>query len=121
MELVHQLDLANDVSVELVEFLGRYSQLEDRPSACLLNRVPAQEIGLDVKAGDKTGAVVLDVPVPRDLDGVLLVEDRVKDRLFRQPRRPGTPVQLAHQLEFSGTGGTPQRRRYLPVDHGKRS
>jgi hypothetical protein len=71
---VNDLDPADDVSVELVEFPGRYPQFEDGPSACLLDRIPAQELGLDFEPGDEAGAVVLDVPVPRDLDGVVLVE-----------------------------------------------
>jgi hypothetical protein len=31
---------------------------------------------------------VLHVPVPRDPDRVVLVEDRVEDRLIRKSRRP---------------------------------
>lgn len=36
-ELVHDLDLADDVRVELVQLLGGHPQLENRPPTGLLN------------------------------------------------------------------------------------
>ncbi|MFI6930246.1 DUF5753 domain-containing protein [Streptomyces sp. NPDC050287] len=71
---MHHLYLADDVGIELVELFSRNPQLKDRLPACLLDRVPAQELRLDFETGDEAGAIVLDVPVPRDLDGVVLVE-----------------------------------------------
>jgi hypothetical protein len=44
VEFAYHLDGADDVCVELVEFLGRYPQLKDCLSACLLDRVPAQDV-----------------------------------------------------------------------------
>jgi hypothetical protein len=58
VELVNQLDSADDVRVELVELLGRHPQLKDRPSTRLLQRIPAQEGGLDLEAGDEGSPTV---------------------------------------------------------------
>jgi hypothetical protein len=46
------------------------------------NRVAGDEVSLDLESRYVPGAVVLNVPVSRDLDCVVLVEDRIEDRLL---------------------------------------
>ena len=81
-ELVNNLDLADDVRVEVVQIFGRNPQLQDCAATGLLNRVASHEVTLDLKSRYVPSAVVLNVPVSRDLDCVVLVEDRIEDRLL---------------------------------------
>ena len=52
------------------------------------------------------------------LDCEFLEENRTEGRLLGKPRRPGTPVQLAHQLQSLGVPGAPQGRRWLLAGQG---
>jgi len=64
---------------------------------------------------------VLHVPVPRDLDRVVLVEDRIEDRLLG--RRGGQARQFSSRTRSSSLGqlGRHRVRRCLPAGHGHRS
>lgn len=84
VELMGELDLADDVGVEVVEILGGDPEFEDGAAAGLLDGVAAYEVGVELEAGDVVGAVVFNVPVSGDSEGVVLVQERVEDGLFGQ-------------------------------------
>src|SRR5882757_7954186 len=99
-EFVHDLDQPHQMAVELVQLLRRHPQLQDRLPTRLLDRVTPQELRLDPEPGHIPDPVLRDVPVAGDLDGIVLVKDRIEDRLLRQPRRPSPPSRLLNEVKF---------------------
>src|SRR5258708_34954223 len=91
--------------------------------------VVVEERLADLEPRDVAGAGVADVPVACDLGRVLLAEDRVEDRLPREPGRPFAPARCLDEGEFFRTGGPPQgdcrfggyRRRHRPLDSIQRT
>src|SRR5580765_7850969 len=98
--LGNDLDQADDVTVEIIEAFGRNPVLNDGLTADLLHVVLVEVRLLDVEPRDIANATSLNVPVPRDLGCVVLVEYRIEDRLTRQPRRPRAPAGRLHQRQF---------------------
>src|SRR3954466_2801052 len=85
-ELVRHLDQADNLPVELVQFLGRHPELQRLGAAALPDGIAVKELGGQAEAGDVPGASgrgVLRVPVAGNLDCVRLGQHRVKDRLVR--------------------------------------
>ena len=104
MELRDDLDQADEVRVEVGQVLGRNPVLTvlPRASGCL-HRVTAQEVSPNLEPGHvahEAGGRVLCVPVAGDLDRVVLVDDRVEDRLARETRREGADAARPDELEF---------------------
>ena len=95
--------------VELLEAIGRNPVLENIPPAGLPHRELREVLGLDVESRDISDAGCRDIPVPRDLRRVLLIEDGVEDRLLREPRRPPAQAAGADQLHLLRPGRPPQR------------
>ena len=68
-----------------------------------VNIVPLQKAPLHLETHNisyKAGTFILRIPVPRNLDGVLLTQHRIKDRLLRKPRRKFPKSRLANQIKF---------------------
>src|SRR5438046_505473 len=83
-----------------MKVLGRDPVLQMRAAAGLLHVVPLDEAALNLEARDEARAARRNVPVARDLDGVVLGEHRIEDRLIRQARRECTHAGLLDQLEL---------------------
>src|SRR4051794_12954452 len=82
----NDFDRTDNISIELCEFLRRNPQFFVRRRTDDLHWITFQKLGVDLKARDKTRAVVFGVPVASDLCRVIFVEHRIEDRLLRQPR-----------------------------------
>jgi hypothetical protein len=79
-------------------------------AADLVGLIASDELRLDVELRDvpnEVMTVVLRIPVPRDLLGVLEVQDRVEDRLLRQPRRKGPTPGLLDQPQLREANRSP--------------
>jgi len=62
-----------------------------------------------IKFRDVSGAGgLLRIPVARDLDCVVRIQNRIKDWLLRQTRRKAAHLQIINQPKFSETNWTPQ-------------
>lgn len=48
----------------------------------------------------KAGTLIFRIPVPCNLDGVLLTQHGIKDRLLRKPRREFLKSRLANQIKL---------------------
>ena len=57
------------------------------PCAYGLKRILRQERSAHLETRDISGATLSDIPVPRNLASVLLIENGIENRLFRQPGR----------------------------------
>jgi hypothetical protein len=80
----NDINLADDVLVEGGEFFRRDPEFLVDGVAHGLHGVAQNEIGADAEARHVARAGVPGVPVARDLDGVVHVEHRIKNRLPRQ-------------------------------------
>src|SRR5258708_19105307 len=61
---------------------------------------------------DAVRGSVLGVPVPGDLDRVLLLEDWIEDGLFRKPRRELLPTPGTYEVQLRPNPPGIQRRSY---------
>src|SRR5216684_1088829 len=93
-ELCDDDNLADDGLVEGGQAFGWNPIFLVLPAARLLDLVILEEAALHLEARHEAGAVGLDVPVPRDLDGVALGQDRVEDRLLGKAGREGAEAAL---------------------------
>ena len=74
-----------------------------------MERVPLQERGPHPKLGDKPDTAVARVPIARDLNSIVLLYDRIKDRLLGQTRwgMRGSSTRVSErELLFRRPGGT---------------
>jgi hypothetical protein len=108
-------DLPNYVPIELGQFLGRHPKLSVHATADRLNGVATYEICGDLESCDIAGATFLYVPVARDLNRVLLVRDRIEDRLLRQPGRKLALARGLDKFEFLGADRSEERYRIHAV------
>ncbi len=99
-KLVYHFNDANDVVIEFIQLIGWYPPLCVMSAAYLLNGVPIHKFFFDLKSGNESTSIRFDVPVSSDLYGILLVRDRVKDWLLREPWWPGLVAALGDQLDF---------------------
>ena len=84
-------DLADDGGIEIRQVFGRDPILAVSAASRLLHLITAEERAQNTEAGDIPRAGRRDVPVTGDLDGIVLGQDRIEDRLFRQPWRELLP------------------------------
>jgi len=75
------------------------------PCAYCLKRILRQELSPDFETRDISGATLSDIPVPRNLASVLLIENGIENRLFRQPGRELSISALGDESEFFRTHG----------------
>src|SRR5688572_7384231 len=90
-------DRPGDVLVEVVNFFDGNPKLIDAGASYPMRRELPQVHGVHFKAqdvSDVSRSRVLGVPVARELRRVVLVEDRIEDRLTEQARREATPSAL---------------------------
>lgn len=76
-------------------------------SAHDLSLVAGEELRGHLETSDEPDALVARVPPLRDLAGVLLVADRLEDRLIREPRREAAIGGRGDELELGLTDGAP--------------
>lgn len=105
MERADEFNLSDDVMVEFSKFFGRDPVLPVFSRAGNLDGEPGEIIGFDLKAKNVPGSTITRIPVTCNLDRIALFEDRVKDGLFREPRRKGPPICSTNQFEFFFAGG----------------
>jgi hypothetical protein len=108
--LRHDSDLPDDGVIERRQFRGGNPELAMSMAADLVGLIASDELRLDVELRDvpnEVMTVVLRIPVPRDLLGVLEVQDRVEDRLLRQPRRKGPTPGLLDQPQLREANRSP--------------
>jgi len=86
------LDRTDEVGVQLGRFGRRDPVLEDGPISHLIEVIPFKELLPDPEARHVAKPLCLTFQSPRDHGRVLLVHDRVEDRLLRQPRWPSHPA-----------------------------
>lgn len=104
-ELPHDLDQADDVAIEFVEILGGHPPFRVMRGADFLDGVAIHEARAHEETRDEAGTTRGHIPIPRDLDRVLLIRNRVKDRLTRKSRRPRRHAACTHERQFFGSGG----------------
>src|SRR5579862_3075774 len=85
-EFCNHLDWADDVLVELREFLSRNPKFRMDSGADLLHGIAPCEFCANVKPSHKTGSALSHVPVASYLGRVFLAHNRIEDRLVRQTR-----------------------------------
>src|SRR5215213_3564880 len=90
-ELRNDLDQPDNVTVELRKLLRGNPKLLMHRCSNGLNRVAAEEALLDIESRHESRATLPDVPIPSNLRRVLLIEDRIENRLLRKPGRKLTP------------------------------
>jgi hypothetical protein len=83
MELGNYLNLANQMSIELRELLGRYPEFLVNSATNNLDGVSLYEFRVDMEFRDVAGAAFSDIPIPGNLDRIILVEDGIKNGLVR--------------------------------------
>src|SRR5260370_32309320 len=69
-------------------------------TAYLLYRVAGEEFAAHGKSGHVAGTAGFNVPIPRDLASIFLVQNRIEDRLLRQTRREFAEVAGRDQLQL---------------------
>lgn len=103
--LSDDLNFADDVAIEVIEFLGRHPPLGVVACADLLDFVPCHELGIDVEASDIPHAGIADIPLGGDFDRVGFVCDGVEDGLLREARWPcGESVGYEKSVLFRAGG-----------------
>jgi hypothetical protein len=80
----------------------------------LLNLIAAEEVRVDLKFCDESGAARFHIPVACDLRRIRLIRHRVENRLIRQARWKLLPTGRGDEGEFLRPDGAIQRDRPLP-------
>src|SRR6185295_13703690 len=109
------LNVPNHVPIELGQFLCGLPKLRVHSTTNRLNVVPAYKFCCDLESCDIPGPALFHVPVARDLDRVLLVRDRIEDRLLWKPGRKLTPSRGLDQLKLFRTNRSEKRDRFHAV------
>ena len=117
--LSDHLDQPHQVLVERVELLGGYPEFDVLATADLVGLVASREVSANVEPGDVADVArdgILGVPVAGDLRRILLLEDRIEDRLTGQSRRERAETTLGDQIElfFAPPVGRESRRHQTP-------
>ena len=120
-EFGEDLDLADDVAVELVKFLGWDPVLGVLRTADDLDLVPIEEVGphLEARHVPNRRVIVLCVPITSNLSRVRLVEDRIEDWLLREARWKRAKTSGSDQVELELTNRTKESggRRHQSYRH----
>src|SRR3989440_12407648 len=82
-----------------------------------MHLVAIQEVPAPLEPGHVAGPGVLAVPAPGNHRRVLLVEDRVEDRLTGKARWPPPPPGRLNQRQLLRSGRSPQGHRLPPAAH----
>lgn len=98
------LDDSNDLTIELVEVLGRDPVLLMVGGADGVDFIPSEKIGLYGEpryVANVSRCVVPDVPLLGDLGGVSFIQDGVEDRLSRETRRELPKAASSDEVELA--------------------
>src|SRR5262245_6906047 len=99
----NNLDASDDVAVKTVEFLRRHPKLTMARIADDVDLVAFNEFGIDFELCHEARPTLRNVPVSRNLNCVLFVQDWVEDRLSRQTGRKCGPAGCLDQRQLDGT------------------
>ena len=92
VEFVNDFNQTDDVAVELFQFFGRNPILPMFAGTCGLDGKLCKVFGLNLKSKNGTRPAIASVPVACNLNGVVLTENRVEDRLLGEARRKSPPA-----------------------------
>ena len=104
-ELRDYFDKADNIAIQFRQVFGRNPEFLMDSCAYRLNRILRQELSTYCETRDISGATFTDIPVPRNLASVLLIENGIENRLFRQPGRELSISALGDEREFFRTHG----------------
>ena len=102
----YDLDQADDVVVQCVKFLSGYPPFSVMSAANFLDVVTIHKRASDTEPRDISDSIVLHVPSGGDFNRILLVRNRVENRLLRQARWPATEAVGADKFEFLRSCGS---------------
>jgi len=107
-ELGKHLDLAHDLRVEVLKPLCGDPVFSVTCGTHRLYRKVGQERSANLKPGDvsEAGFRFPCVPSACDLNRVFLIQDRIEDGLFRQPRRKLLVSKVLYEIQFFSSDGT---------------
>src|SRR6185312_3099700 len=105
----NDLDGSNDVGVERRKIFGWNPVFEGCSAADFLHLIRSKERGANVEAKvvtDVPGEFILCIPLARDKARILLVQNRIKNRVPIEARREGTKVTVGDEIELALAHGT---------------
>jgi len=97
---LHNLNQPHNMSIEFAKLLSRYPILLMNPRPNSLHWETREIIAFNRKAKHVANSTIARVPVPRNMHRVLLIQDGIEDRLFRQTRRKLFPPAISYKREF---------------------
>jgi len=105
MKFGDNFNRAGQIFIELGQILGWYPILPMHSATDDLDIVSLEKFSADVKSGYVSDLfrIVLRIPITGDLHSIFFLQHRIKDRLFRQPRRESHESRGADQLQFRVT------------------
>jgi hypothetical protein len=87
MEFHDNGNLADNVLIELFQLFRGNPEFGVLNPADDFDGVTLNKFGIYFESSHVSSSAVTDVPIPRDLSGILLVHNGVEDRLLREARR----------------------------------
>ena len=81
----HYFNRADYVPIEFVQLISRDPILLMNTRTDCLNRIAGKEHRVHLEAQHVTTPTVFGIPVPSNLSCICLIQDRIKERLIRQP------------------------------------
>src|SRR5271155_1605468 len=98
MELSDNYNLADDMFIELFQLFSGNPKFRVLGATDDFDGITLNKFGVHFESSHVSSSAVTHVPVPRDLSGILLVHNRIENRLFWEPRRKLSPPSLLNQL-----------------------
>ncbi len=78
MKFSDHFNLADNVAVELINFIRRNPVFPVNAAADGMDLIAGKKIGPHLKARDITGVAFVCVPITSNLDGIIFIEDGIK-------------------------------------------
>ena len=107
MELAHSLNGADDCGIESIGIFGGDPAILVGASACILNGEPIQICAANLKAGHEPATASLNIPIARDLNGIVFCRHRIEAWLLRWPRRESLHPNPVDQMHLGWSDGSP--------------